>query len=67
MTAPRKPQTLADRIRRRREALGLSREKLALQWDVALSTIRNWEIGLSEPRGAYLATVERWLNEEGVK
>ena len=62
-----KPTTIAERIRRRREDLGMARERLALQWNVALSTIRNWEIGLSEPRGAALVMVEKWLAERSAK
>jgi DNA-binding transcriptional regulator YiaG len=63
----KQPKTLADRIRTRREALGLSREKLALEWNVALSTIRNWEIGLSEPRDGHREVVEKWLDGRSAK
>lgn len=59
----RKTKRLSDRIAERRKKLGQSREDLALHWDKALSTIRNWEVGLSEPSGEDLARVERWLAE----
>jgi DNA-binding transcriptional regulator YiaG len=58
-----KQKTIGQRIVARRKERGQSREDLALHWHVALSTIRNWEIGLSEPTGDNLARVLRWLGD----
>ena len=47
--------TLAENIRRRRKALGLSLGQVAYRVNglggyLARSTLNNWELGLSEPR-----------------
>lgn len=52
------------RIAARRTALGWPRERLALLWDIALSTTRAWELGLAVPRGDDLSMVEAWLAEK---
>lgn len=63
----RKEKSIGERIAKRRHELELSRELLAMQWDVALSTVRNWEIGLSEPRGDDRTMVEDWLSARSAK
>lgn len=52
------------RITTVRQKRGQSREDLVRLWDRSLSTIRNWELGLTEPKGDDLAMVEAWLTEK---
>lgn len=46
-------------IRRERERLSLSREKLASLVDVSTATLRRWEIGTVEPSALVLRGIER--------
>ena len=52
---------IGERIEARRKSLGVTRESLALEWHVAPTTVRAWEIGLVEPREENREMVERWL------
>lgn len=52
------------RITKAREARGVSREHLILLWARSLSTIRNWELGLTVPKGEDLVMVENWLADK---
>lgn len=54
--------TLGDRITNAREAIGLSDEELAHKLGVELSTLRDWEEDLSEPRANRLAMLSGVLN-----
>ncbi|MCH2075634.1 MAG: helix-turn-helix domain-containing protein [Rhodobacteraceae bacterium] len=60
--------TLGDRITNAREGVGLSQEDLADKLGIELSTLRDWEEDLSEPRANRLAMLSgvfnvslRWL------
>ena len=57
---PGPPTGLAKRLVARRLARGLSQEQAAAEVGVSRATLAQWEIG-REPRGLYLAALERWL------
>ena len=48
-------------FRKLREERGLSRAKLSKQLGVSAGSIRNWEAGVSKPRGGNLAKVQDFL------
>jgi len=50
-------------FRKVREERGLSRAKLSKQLGVSAGSIRNWEAGVSKPRGANLDKVQEFLAE----
>lgn len=53
---------LPQRLKTRREALGVSLESAARQLGVSLSTYQRWERGRSVPRGNNdLRVIEAWL------
>ncbi len=58
---PKPRVRLGERLRRERLKREVSRETLALAWEVSVSTIRNWEVGLSEPRPPMEEAIWRWL------
>ena len=45
------------RLRELRKSAGLSYEKLAHKLDVSYATIRNWELGVSEPSATHIKTM----------
>lgn len=55
------PQRLGDRIKARREALGLSLELAAQQIGVDEGTLARWEKGVWRPSGTRRALVEAFL------
>jgi transcriptional regulator with XRE-family HTH domain len=54
--------TFGDRLAGAREGAGLSQEDLAQRLGVRLSTLRNWEEDLAEPRGNRLQMLAGMLN-----
>jgi len=56
-----KTRPLSERIAIRRRETGQPREALALLWDVSVTSVRHWELGLTEPREEDRASVEAWL------
>ncbi len=56
-------ESLRERLVARRWALGLSRRELAQRLEVDPATLGRWERGVREPRGKYLALVERFVGD----
>jgi transcriptional regulator with XRE-family HTH domain len=56
------PATLGERLKRRREQLGLTLTAMAAQFGVVQSTLCRWEGGEREPRGEHLLRVEKMLS-----
>ena len=56
-------RTIGERLRLRRQALGLSWAEAARIMGVDPSTLSKWELGRRTPEGAYLGKVERFLIE----
>ncbi len=54
--------TFGDRLAGAREAAGLTQEALAERLGVRLTTLRNWEEDLAEPRGNRLQMLAGMLN-----
>jgi ribosome-binding protein aMBF1 (putative translation factor) len=55
------------RIERARKRIGLSREKLALEFGTSAQNVRYWEKCLTMPGNRLRPKVEKWLAEhEGV-
>ena len=52
-------------IRKLRESLKLTQEKMAKKLGVDRTTIARWEVGLAKPRGLYLHALEQL--EQGAK
>lgn len=50
-------------LRKVREERGLSRAKLSKQLGVSAGSIRNWEAGVSKPRGGNLTKVQEFLDQ----
>jgi hypothetical protein len=60
------PATVGERLKRRREALGLSQREFAKKIGVYPSTIQRWELGQRKPGAEHLATpdhLENLINE----
>ena len=55
------PPTLGERLRAKREKLGLSREDLCKQGLGSVPAIRQWELGLAPPSPEKAAKIEAWL------
>ena len=53
----------SERLVARRRALGLSRREVAQRLGVDPATLGRWERGVREPRGKYLALVERFVGD----
>jgi transcriptional regulator with XRE-family HTH domain len=51
------------RVKRKREALGLSQGELAERLGVSASVVWRWESGHRKPQGTYLAKATAWLGE----
>ncbi|MCI0342776.1 MAG: helix-turn-helix domain-containing protein [Planctomycetales bacterium] len=60
---PGRRPALAERLIRRRLALGLSQESAADALGVARPTWSNWELGVP-PRGLYGVVLKAWLRGE---
>jgi len=60
-------KTLGDRIRRAREALGLSQRKMARKLGIDPTTIERWESGKGTPSKGLLERLDRFIssNSEG--
>ncbi len=54
-------QGVGEVIRKRREELGLTREKLAVEAGCSMGSIIRWETGKGEPREIYIKALERVL------
>mgnify|MGYP001029059711 CR=1 FL=1 len=54
-------KSIGQRIREARRGLALSQQGLAQRARIHRNTIRNYEKGVTEPRGPYLAALERAL------
>lgn len=58
---PCAPTPLGTRLRAARDAVGLSRHKVAVAVGVVPATIRGWERGEAEPRAGHLQPLARIL------
>jgi transcriptional regulator with XRE-family HTH domain len=61
-----KPDSLGDRLVRRRTSLGLSQEQAANHLGFDAGTLAGWECGEKEPTGERLRRVERFLNDDAL-
>ncbi len=55
------PQTLAERLKKRRHELGLLQREAAARLGVAETSYYAWERGRYEPSARYLARLRDWL------
>jgi ribosome-binding protein aMBF1 (putative translation factor) len=57
-----KPE-FARRLKRARQAAGLSQSEAAAKWGAKLRTLQDWELGRNEPRGFARTQLEKLLSE----
>jgi len=58
---PESPQTLGERLTKRRMDLGLSQARLATALGVDVDTLRNWERGRTHPAARCRSRIARFL------
>lgn len=47
-------------IKKLREDMGLTQERLARELDISFSTVNRWENGKSRPKGVFLRALEQF-------
>ncbi len=58
---PKNPQNLGQKIRKARMDKGLLQRELAEQIGVTKDTVRNWEIGRTEPIGGSVEKIKEFI------